>query len=598
MTGKRNLNMQLCIDNGEITDETLFMKQIKWIISVMKISILLSFLLLCLDAENVYAIPDNVRLAGLDRYDTAVAIAKQGWEHSDYAILAFGENFPDALAAAPLAKKYDAPILLTGSTSLNAKTKQTISDLKVKNVFIVGGTSVVSAGIENELQASGLIVTRLAGSDRYDTSIEIAKKLDAVTSIMVATGEDYADALSVGSIAGKLGMPIIIVPQNTLPESVKSYVASHNIKTSYIVGNQDRISSICLATGNNFADALTGTAYASKNSLPIVLVPNDLHQKIQYYIASMIENLDHVVIFGGEAVVSTALLNDYLKAIPKVTINNEAQLVTRLNTRANYVSVLYNSNSNVLGLALLQLVDCLDEIENRLNASNFTYGDNLINAIKATDTIISGMNLHKEGLTVIDNPQFGYTLITQVLNSVKSKLGIQTPVPEGTKAVRYDYDKAEVILSVSFVAHPQNLNEENWLTVLAGGSDKPINVVCGIINMMKDGKTGIHEEFIKIFGSNGSKQFLKYSGNAVFESGQSLFQSKKVVGNSLVKDDSKSLILSYVVDADQHFMSITLNVFDDVNFADGSRNEMPHSEFYIADISTLKYFPSSLNTRG
>ena len=356
--------------------------------------------------------------------------------------------------------------------------------------------------------------------------------------------------------------------------------------------------SICLATGNNFADALTGTAYASKNSLPIVLVPNDLHQKIQYYIASMIENLDHVVIFGGEAVVSTALLNDYLKAIPKVTINNEAQLVTRLNTRANYVSVLYNSNSNVLGLALLQLVDCLDEIENRLNASNFTYGDNLINAIKATDTIISGMNLHKEGLTVIDNPQFGYTLITQVLNSVKSKLGIQTPVPEGTKAVRYDYDKAEVILSVSFVAHPQNLNEENWLTVLAGGSDKPINVVCGIINMMKDGKTGIHEEFIKIFGSNGSKQFLKYSGNAVFESGQSLFQSKKVVGNSLVKDDSKSLILSYVVDADQHFMSITLNVFDDVNFADGSRNEMPHSEFYIADISTLKYFPSSLNTRG
>ena len=449
---------------------------------------------------------------------------------------------------------------------------------------------------------------------------------------MVATGEDYADALSVGAIAGKLGMPIIIVPQNTLPESVKSYVASHNIKTSYIVGNQDRISdavlnqlpnaerimgadiyerniavitrfgtdfatnSICLATGNNFADALTGTAYASKNSLPIVLLPNDLHQKIQYYIASMIGNLDNVVIFGGEAVVSTTLVNDYLQAIPKVTINNEAQLVTMLNTRANYVRTLYNSNSNVLGLALLQLADRLDEIENRLNASNFTYGDNLINAIKTTDTIVSGMNLQKEGLTVIGDPQFGYTLTTQVLNSVKSKLGIQTPAPEGTKAGRYDFDKVDVFLSVSFVAHPQNLNEENWLTELAGGSDKPVNVVYGIINMMKDGKTGICEEFIKISGSNGSKQFRKYSGNTVFESGQSLFQSKKVVGNSLVKDYSKFLILSCVVDADQHFKSITLTVSDDGNFADEFRNEMPHAGFYIADLATLKYLPSYSNT--
>ena len=220
----------------------IYFKQSKRIISVIQIAFLLSFLLLSLDANNVYAMPDNNRLAGQDRYDTAVAIAKQGWEHSDYAILAFGENFPDALAATPLAKKYDAPILLTGTTSLNAKTKQTLADLKVKNVFIVGGTSVVSAGIENELKVSSLNVTRLAGNDRYDTAIEIAKKLDTVSSIMVVTGEDYSDALSVGSIAGKLGMPIILLPKDNLPESVKSYITSLKLNASYVVGNPDMIS--------------------------------------------------------------------------------------------------------------------------------------------------------------------------------------------------------------------------------------------------------------------------------------------------------------------------------------------------------------------
>lgn len=56
--------------------------------------------------------PTITRLAGFDRFETASKIAKSGWTQSDYAILAYGGNYPDALSSAPLAKKYNAPILL------------------------------------------------------------------------------------------------------------------------------------------------------------------------------------------------------------------------------------------------------------------------------------------------------------------------------------------------------------------------------------------------------------------------------------------------------------------------------------------------------
>ncbi|MFP3441662.1 cell wall-binding repeat-containing protein, partial [Pantoea sp. SIMBA_133] len=52
------------------------------------------------------------RISGKDRYKTAIEVSKAGWEKSDTVVLARGDEYPDALAGAPLAYKYDAPILL------------------------------------------------------------------------------------------------------------------------------------------------------------------------------------------------------------------------------------------------------------------------------------------------------------------------------------------------------------------------------------------------------------------------------------------------------------------------------------------------------
>lgn len=68
------------------------------------------------------SISSEHRLSGVDRYETAAKIAQEGWRGtSEYAVLSAGmnENLVDALAAAPLAKLRNAPILLTQGDALN-----------------------------------------------------------------------------------------------------------------------------------------------------------------------------------------------------------------------------------------------------------------------------------------------------------------------------------------------------------------------------------------------------------------------------------------------------------------------------------------------
>ncbi len=97
------------------------------------------------------------RLAGSDRYKTAIEIAKAYKsilnKDIDTIVLTSGEDFPDALCAGPLASKKDAAILLTSSSKLNKDTKEYIeSNKSIKKVIIVGGENSVSKNIENELK--------------------------------------------------------------------------------------------------------------------------------------------------------------------------------------------------------------------------------------------------------------------------------------------------------------------------------------------------------------------------------------------------------------------------------------------------------------
>lgn len=172
--------------------------------------------------------PTMKRLGGSDRYDTCIKVAQDGWSSSYYAVIACGENYPDALSSVPLAKKYDAPILLTYSNSMPANVMDEIKQLHVGKVFLIGGQGSISSSVEKQLQNQGIQTERLAGADRYETSVKIAEKFGKVEALTVATGEDYADALSIGPAAAAMGVPVLLVPKNYVPDVTKKYIRNLN----------------------------------------------------------------------------------------------------------------------------------------------------------------------------------------------------------------------------------------------------------------------------------------------------------------------------------------------------------------------------------
>ncbi|WP_170932791.1 cell wall-binding repeat-containing protein [Desulfosporosinus sp. FKB] len=324
----------------------------------------------------------STRLAGVDRYATAAQIAGNGWVQSDNAVITYGENFPDALAAAPLAKSLNAPILLTTTNSIPESTKQTLTSLKVKTVYLVGGQAVISQNVADSLTAMGISVTRLAGVDRYDTAIQVAEQLKPPSTLFVTTGEDYADALSVAPIAAAKQCPIILVPKNYLPDSVENYISTLTVDKTYVIGTQDMISdsvmnyfpnpvritgddkferniaiinqfagdlsgaNLYAATGNNFADALTGTTLAATNKSPIVLTDQNLSGATKNYLQQNLR-FKNLFILGGTSVVADSLFDLPEQASGTLSASDISK---KLNPSVVYITV-NDKNGNNIGTA-------------------------------------------------------------------------------------------------------------------------------------------------------------------------------------------------------------------------------------------------------
>ena len=82
------------------------------------------------------------RLSGDDRYGTAAAIATDRADAAEAVIIATGSSFPDALAAAPLARHLGAPILLTAGCQPPGTTAF-MRDRDWPAITVVGGSGAV-----------------------------------------------------------------------------------------------------------------------------------------------------------------------------------------------------------------------------------------------------------------------------------------------------------------------------------------------------------------------------------------------------------------------------------------------------------------------
>jgi putative cell wall-binding protein len=288
---------------------------------------------------------EMIRLSGANRYETCVKISQSGWKTSDYAVLATGEDFPDALSSAPLAKKYNAPILITNHKTLDSSVEKEIGRLGVKNIFIIGGTKAVSQRIEDKLTSKGIKCTRIQGSDRYETSAAIANHIGTSKEVVVATGENFPDALSIASYAAFKGMPILLTEAGTLPKAISKYIEKSGVTKTYVIGGMEVIndsvlnvvpggerlngsdryatnvtilekfasefdlSSIYFATGENFPDALTGSAFAASMKSPIILVNSNITDSTSKFVKENISKIKTGYALGGSSVVPDSVKN-------------------------------------------------------------------------------------------------------------------------------------------------------------------------------------------------------------------------------------------------------------------------------------------------
>jgi len=314
---------------------------------------LLTSLLFPAKAEAGY-----IRLAGPDRYQTAVAVSQKGWEKSNTVVLVRGDRFAEALCAGPLAVKLNAPLLYTEQYYIGAATIEEIKRLGVSKAVIIGGYDLISHVIEQNLYTAGVInIERIYGRDAYETSVEIAKRLGS-KEVALASAAQYADSLSIAAIASAKGFAILLTAKDSLPEAVKNHLSNYKIGRTYIIGGteviaaeieklvpaplrlagKDRYHTNCLVINNfaadlnfnklyaavgegisGYADSLAGVVLAAKTSSPIILNGKDLPQDTMNLLRKRMTAASYVVALGGEGVVPYRILEDYEACAAEVT---------------------------------------------------------------------------------------------------------------------------------------------------------------------------------------------------------------------------------------------------------------------------------------
>jgi putative cell wall-binding protein len=172
---------------------------------------------------------DVQRVAGPDRYATSRAVAEYAFAGGvTSTFLATGRSFPDALSASAAAGVGGSPVILVDGSQgeLDSATQATLDGLGVQQVHLAGGTGVVSAGIESALvtKLGAGNVDRLSGANRYLTSAAInSASFVTASTFYLASGEDFADALSATPVAALSGAPLYV----TDPKCVSSRFVQH-----------------------------------------------------------------------------------------------------------------------------------------------------------------------------------------------------------------------------------------------------------------------------------------------------------------------------------------------------------------------------------
>lgn len=289
------------------------------------------------------------RFAGPDRYGTAVAASEATFPAgADVVYVATGMNYPDALAGGVGAATESAPVLLVTKDVVPAVTREEIKRLAPSKIVVLGGIGVVSDNVEALLgtYVPGVDVQRRSGPTRFETAVEVSKGVfgGPVETVYVTGGFSFSDALVAGPAAVRDGGPLLLVHPSVIPTAVKHELSRLSPERIVVVGGTDAVpdtvmaalgayagevtrisgadryevaaavsltfsaetSTVYVAVGTDYPDALTGGAISGLDPGPLLLV-----QTTSIPLSAQAEltriGPSRIVILGGTAVVSSDL---------------------------------------------------------------------------------------------------------------------------------------------------------------------------------------------------------------------------------------------------------------------------------------------------
>ena len=243
--------------------------------------------------------PDPGVIGGNDRIETAIKISKKYYDKAKTVIVVRHDLFPDSMTASVLAKLKDAPILLNPTNKLDARVGAEIKRLGAEEVIIVGGPDSVSERVREELKVydKDKNVERVAGVDRYGTSEMVARRVTGITGKkytgVVASGQVFPDALSVGTFASREAYPILLVKKDTVPYQIERAIKDLDISKTYIAGGT---STIFKSTEAKLPRVLERMAGKDRYETSVAIAKSKFEDSKEAFIASGEEFADALVI--------------------------------------------------------------------------------------------------------------------------------------------------------------------------------------------------------------------------------------------------------------------------------------------------------------
>lgn len=295
--------------------------------------------------KEVFEKIDSTRIAGKNRQQTAVEVSKRLYKQADTIVLTSSSSMIDSLTSSPLGIALNAPTLFVEKDTIHQEVLAEINRLQPKKVIIAGGNFVVSEKVAKQIEAMGVEVERIAGENRFQTAVKLGEEIRRnsinKTDIILANGYNFIDALTAGSLAAKMNIPILLTEDSSLNSITEKAIKEWGIENVIVVGGDRRVSNgvisklqndglsveriagktrvetslklaervnpnpekVIFANGRTYADALIASYLSKKENEPIVLIDKeDVPVSVKEYLRE--NKIKDSIILGGESCIA------------------------------------------------------------------------------------------------------------------------------------------------------------------------------------------------------------------------------------------------------------------------------------------------------